>query len=499
MLGDVAGRMGESPVHWEPPVVFSAITGKGKTELRRALAQAAERAVQRSTDDLFRMPVDRVFSVAGAGTVVTGTTWSGSIATGDLVRVLPGGGRTRVRSVEVHGQSRERAEPGRRTALALPGLGKGKLARGCVVVADDAWQESSTLDVLLTLLPEARALTQRSRVRLHVGTAEVMARVTPAGREIGPGSTGAARLRLEKPLVARWGDRGVVRSYSPVTTVGGCVVVDPWPPPRPRRPVHVVDRAVAGPAARVRAFVETAGHRGLPISHLPVRAGIHPGDLESVVAQATGDGIENAASRLVAATVVEQARAATLEALAGYHQQHPLEPGMPRELLRSVVTSPELADHVHDRLAREGRVAIEGGTARLADFRPRLSDQQAVWMERVRAALTAAGSRGRTGAELADEVPAEAALQLAGYLVRQHTAVRVGKDRYYDRSALDRLRDDIVDEVGKLGRATPAQLRKRTGLTRKYLIPVLEWLDGAGYTVREGDTRRVGPAASRLQ
>ncbi|MEE8573625.1 MAG: selenocysteine-specific translation elongation factor, partial [Gemmatimonadota bacterium] len=373
---DLAERIDGSSVHWESPVSFSATTGVGMEELKGALTQAAARAVQRSADDLFRMPVDRVFSAAGAGTVVTGTTWSGTVAAADDVRVLPGESRSRVRSVEVHGEARQRAEPGRRTALALPGVDRGDVSRGCVVVADAVWQETLTIDVIVTLLPEARALSQRSRLRLHLGTAEVMARVTPAADEIAPGGTAAARLRLEQPVVARWGDRGVLRSYSPIRTIGGCVVVDPSPPRRPRRPQGLQDRAVADPAARLSAFVALTGWLGLSRGDLPVRVGVHPGEVNEVVVKAGVHGVVPVGNRLFSQAVLQEAQRTTLEALEAHHRDRPLEPGMPRELLRSVLRNPALSDHVQAGLAEAGSVAVEAGSVRLSSFRPTLSEQE---------------------------------------------------------------------------------------------------------------------------
>jgi selenocysteine-specific elongation factor len=314
---DVTERLVASSIGWESPVRFSAVSGTGAAELIGTLKTAAARAVARSADDLFRMPVDRVFSVAGAGTVVTGTTWSGSVGVGDEVRVLPGDGRSGVRSVEVHGEARERAEPGRRTALALRSLEKTDLARGAVVVADPTWRETWVVDAIVTLLDSApRPLTQRSRIRLHIGTAEILARVTPAEGEIAPGQVGGVRLRLEKPLVTRWGDRGVVRSYSPMHTVGGCVVIDPWPPQRPRRPIDLQARAATDPVARTRALVALEDRRGVGVADLPVRLGIHPGAVESVVGKVVERGVLNIEGRLLPQAVVEASRRQLEEALA---------------------------------------------------------------------------------------------------------------------------------------------------------------------------------------
>ncbi|OLD03755.1 MAG: selenocysteine-specific translation elongation factor, partial [Gemmatimonadetes bacterium 13_1_40CM_3_69_22] len=226
---EVVERLERSRVRWSPPVPTSAVTGEGLDQLRSALRQVAEELVERPADDLFRLPIDRVFAVAGAGTVVTGSTWTGSVTVGDSVRLLPLEREARVRSIEVHGQTAERAGPGRRTALALVGVDKSELARGHVAVTGAGWRATTMLDAAVELLPTAhKAIASRTRLRVHLGTAEVLARVVQV-RSIAPGEQGLARLMLETPLVARGGDRFVLRSFSPVTTIGGGVVLDPFP------------------------------------------------------------------------------------------------------------------------------------------------------------------------------------------------------------------------------------------------------------------------------
>ncbi|MGD8727456.1 MAG: SelB C-terminal domain-containing protein, partial [Gemmatimonadales bacterium] len=431
----------------------------------------------------------------GAGTVVTGTTWSGTVATGDGVRLLPGTEQARVRSVEVHGERRERAEPGRRTALALPGVARETISRGSVVVADPGWQDSKAVDVLVTLLPDARPLSQRTRIRLHLGTSEVFARVTPATDEIVPGKTAAARLRLEQPVVARWGDRGVLRSYSPVRTIGGCVVIDPHPPRRPRRPQGLHDRAVSNPAARVARFTALSDWEGLPIRDLPVRAGVHPTEVSEVVQEARAGDIEVVSEKLFPKVLLREARRITTEALEAYHHDRPLDPGMQRELLRGLLPNPALIDYVVAALVGQGKVVVEAGAVRLSTHEPTLSDQERQWVGAMSQALEEAGPLGRTEQELGEVVPSTAVRDLAEYLVREGAAVRIGRDRFYRTEAARTLREAILEELRERGRATPAELRVKTGLTRKYLIPFLEWLDGAGFTVRDGDGRRLGPAA----
>ncbi len=495
---DLVERLDASPITWEAPVAASAVTRDGLDELVAALGRAAERASSRAADDVFRMPVDRVFSIAGAGTVVTGTAWNGTVQVGQDVRVLPADVRGRVRGVEVHGEARERAEPGRRTALALAGIDRQAVTRGDVVVTSDAWRPTVALDAMITLLPTARPLTQRSRIRLHLGTAEIMARVTPADGTIAPGAAGAARLRLEALTVARWGDRGVLRTYSPVTTMGGCVVVDPWPAPRPRRPRALERRAVSDPIERLVAFVDAEGRRGLPMAALPVRVGIRPADVRDAQGAAAAKNVTPIGDRLLAGRFVDELRVRTLEAIAAHHRTHPLDPGMPLEALRTAAGDAALADHVQEALAAEGAVAIEGNTMRLTQFQASLPAAQQALAERVRTGLADAAFHGAEPEELAGESSAGTVRDVLEFFVRQGTAVRVGRARYYQRGALERLRDAVVDEVRQRGRATPAELRERTGLTRKYLIPVLEWLDASGFTVRSGDYRVPGPAATRV-
>jgi len=496
---DLAERLAESSVGWERPVRFSAVDGRGGDALLAALRAAAQRAVARSTEDLFRMPVDRVFSVAGAGTVVTGTTWSGAVRTGDEVRILPGDHRSKVRSVEVHGEARSSAEPGRRTALALPGVDRAAVGRGSVVVVGDAWRETTMLDVSLTLLADARAINQRTRVRVHLGTAEVLARVTPAGETVEPGLPGAARLRLEQPVVARWGDRAVIRSYSPVRTIGGCVVADPFPAPRPRRPQLVERKSSSDPRPRLLAFVSDAGDGGLALAELPVRLGLHPGEVRPRVAEAVSAGAaREVAGRILDDAVLTATEQAVQEAVRRHHAERPLEPGAPLERIRSLREAQVVVDAAIAALVEAGRIVVEGSTIREAGFQPVVAAEQEGDVSALRQVLAEAGAQGLAEDELRQRLSTDRIRELAEFGVRQGSLVRIGRDRYYDAAALDAVRGTILDLIRQRGRITPAEARDITGLTRKYLIPILEWLDAAGFTVRDGDGRRLGPRASPM-
>ena len=499
VAADVAERLRHTSLIWSPPVAVSARSGVGLDALRKALANAATQVADRPADDLFRMPVDRVFSLRGAGTVVTGTTWSGSVKVGDQVTVLPEGIVARVRTVQVHGEDRPAAEPGRRTAVALAGVERLEVARGSVLVADPSWRATSAIDVRLTLLPGApRPVGQRSRIRLHLGTAEVIARVTPAGEGIPPGESGVVRLRLESPVVARAGDRGVIRSYSPVTTIGACEVLDPWPAARPRRPVAADPGACParseGREPGVRVLV---GASGLPVGDLPVRAGVRPRDLGALVGRLTASGDFTLAGDLIfPAAEVRRLSALALETLAADHRANPLAPGMPLELLRRALKPVTLAEYVLARLEGEVKIVVNGSVARLRSHAPTLDDSQAEAGRQLLEFLAAGGAEGRSAEEiqkLAKGTPA-----LLDHYLRQGTAIRVGQERYYERAALQHLSRTALARIRQGGSAgSPSGLREVLKLSRKYLIPLLEWLDSKGFTVRIGDGRRVTPAGEK--
>jgi selenocysteine-specific elongation factor len=311
-----------------------------------------------------------------------------------------------------------------------------------------------------------------------------------------PGTTAAARLRLETSLVARWGDRGVIRSYSPVHTIGGCVVVDPMPVARPRRPRGLERKSERAPLARLTAFVEESGERGMPIADLSVRLGIPPGDVDQLVAEAVRTrGQRLVGTTLLSGDVLQRAERDVLTQLDRYHRDRPLDPGLPLETVRGAFRETALAEAAVQALHADGQVELDGAIVRRTGFASTLSAADERLAAGLRAALKTAGARGLTEHELQEHVSGGRARELAEYEVRQGRVARIGRDRYYDAESLHRLRGTIVGIIRDRQRATPAELRDATSLTRKYLIPVLEWMDATGATVREGDARRLGPSA----
>jgi len=493
--GEVTERLRSSRIRWEPVLAVSALAGTGLEELREALRRAAAGITERPEDDWFRLPIDRVFAFPGAGTVVTGSTWSGSVSVGDSVTLLPLGRAARVRSIQVHGEDAPRAGPGRRTALAVVGADRAELARGHVAVTGTGWSATTALDASVELLPGARQpLATRTRVRVHLGTAEVLARVARGGA-IAPGAQGLVRLQLEAPLVARGGDRFVLRSFSPVTTIGGGVVLDPTPPSAMRLTDRRLGRDQA-PTERLIAWAQEADLAGLPIPGIAVRVGVPAAGVTGIIA-AVGAGLVPCGERVVARGAIESAVTRLAALLRHHHAGHPFDLGMSLQALRAAVGAPgdplevaaAVADHVVAAGMQAGAWEVEGSVVREPGWRPSLDVAAAATRGLLLRRLTDAQWQIPTLAELEREFTGEPVRALLAHLIREGAIEQVDRERVAPKQALEDFRRALETALQELGGATPAQLRDRLGLTRKYLIPLLEWADRRGTTQRAGDVR----------
>jgi selenocysteine-specific elongation factor len=486
---ELSERLARSPIEFQSPVSVSAKTGAGLDDLRRQIAECALAVAPRPSGDLFRLPVDRAFSVAGVGTVVTGTAWSGRLRVGDEVALLPHGPRGRVRSIEVHGSAVERSEPGRRTAVGIAGISRDGVARGSMLVAaGDAWEPTSALDVELSLDAGApRPVVHRTRLRVHLGTAETIARALPR-TTIVPGARGLARLALETPVVARGGDRFVLRSFSPVATIGGGVVLDPIPPVRRARWPAGLAAAEAGD--RLTALVERR-IGGLSAPKLPVLLGIPP---DRARALAVGvPGLRQVGELWVTTALLEELSSRCLGLLRLYHRGNPLERGMPQETLRRSLRAPDPAvEAVFADLIRAGRMRAREGLVAMAGFAPRASGGGAAVDEIVRLVEDA----GLTPPSVQELERHTGRRDVSGILRLAASAGRVEpveRDRYYARVPLERF-VQALREAGAGDEIVPSELRQRLGISRKYLIPLLEWADLKGVTSWDGRVRRLGAA-----
>jgi selenocysteine-specific elongation factor len=479
-----------------PVLRVSARTGQGLPAVREALAALAHEAPPRSSEGLFRLPLDRVFTLRGFGTVVTGTLVGGEVGVGDELEALPAGKRVRVRGLEVHGEAVVRVTAGTRVALNLGGVEPSELRRGDVLVAPGALTATSMLDAEITLLESARPLADGSRVRVHVASADALGRVRLLGRErLGPGSRAVAQLRLENAVVAARGDRLVLRSLSPPETVGGAVVVDPLPPRRRAADREAVERLrdARGTGAAAALMVEEAGAAGVDAARLAARL--------SVLRDRLGDALAEVPS-LVSVGPVLVSRSALLQlsreavaALGRFHHERPLQPGMPREELRRRVfrVAPAAAfEWAVEELARAGTVRAASDSIALADHRVRFSvGEEDARGALVEAALAAgvAGIEVRAVSERTGK-PVPVLERVVGVLLREGLLERVGEAILVHRDALEGLKQDVRRRWPPGSQIEVSAVKELTGLSRKHVIPLLEYLD------RERETRRAG--ASRV-
>ncbi|MEO8030999.1 MAG: selenocysteine-specific translation elongation factor [Gemmatimonadota bacterium] len=480
VLTEVAEWSGTEATSFLTPLAVSARTGEGIEDLRQAIFSALGRARVRDDSDAFRMPVDRVFSVAGTGTVITGTTWSGQVEVGQTLRLMPGGVEGRIRSIESFGQSSQTSRCGARTAIGLAGIDREQVRRGdLAVAADNPWQSSLALDVELELLPEVKSrLSERTRVRVHLGTAEVMARIYPRGKSGGT----MARLVLETPLTARGGDRLVLRSFSPVTTIGGGRVLDPVPPRRGASwPIHLMDE---DPSKRLEALI--ARRRwGAPVSEIPVLLGVPEPEAVSLVLKAH-QAVHQLADRVVSQDLMSGLKSEVLAAIQSWHQANPFAPGMPLSTLRQEIAGPIAAPLVVSLVA-SGAIQQLESVVRLPGFRPR-PRASAAELDELVTRIEAAGVTAPSVGELERELGRRDLHPLFKLAAAAGRLVAVASDRYVAPAALDGF-VALLRDLSSSGTITPAALRDRTGLSRKFLIPLLEWSDQAGITRREGDGR----------
>jgi selenocysteine-specific elongation factor len=491
---DVTERLSSSPIAFDPPMRASARTGQGLDELRERIEAHVRIADQRPTNDAFRMPVDRVFSLPGVGTVVTGTAWSGRLEPGDAVIALPAGAGGRVRSLESYGRPVDRTRPGARIAVGLAGVERDEVARGAVLVTHQLpWTSTTALDVELALDRKAsRALAPRARIRLLLGTAEVMARALPRGT-VEPGSSGLARLRLETPLVARAGDRFVLRSFSPVTTIGGGRVLDPLPPHR--RSTWPAQLTSPDPTARFHAMLERRP-AGIERFLLPILLGIPEAD--ATEAARREDRARLVGSLWVSMSAIEEVTGRALALLRSFHREHPSHPGMPLQTLRHGLPFRDaIIDSALEDATRAGRIRRSDGVIALAGFAPRVAggDEE---MQRITKILADAGLTPPSVAELERATGWRDLYPLLRLAAARGQVEAVERDRFYAKEALDRF-IGALEEMGQEGPIIPASVRDRLGISRKYLIPLLEWADGKGITVREGEGRRLRNQESGLR
>jgi selenocysteine-specific elongation factor len=489
-----------------PIVAVSSLTGAGLPDLKRAMVEAAAGVQPRDSEAIARLPIDRVFSMKGFGTVVTGTLVAGTIRREDELEVFPKGRRVRVRGVQVHGQTAEAAVAGQRTALNLPGASTEDFSRGMTLVPPATFAATRRADVRLRLLNLApHPLKDRARAHFHSYSMESVVEIVlheqkgsgSIGRpQLMPGQEMFARLKLPEAALLLPGDRFIIRQFSPVVTIGGGIVLDAAPLPRVRGGVSLLEILAGGDAeAILKARITRRQHEGISIAQLVAETSWTSNVIETQLAPAVKAGtVVRAGERFLHAPVLEQLKLHTLSALADFHKKNPLVGGISKEELRARVdATPEVFEAVAGTLVRDKKIEVAGDLVRLPGLGVVMKDEEAESKKKIEDAFFAAGLKVPALSEVlaglrVDRVRAQKIVTL---LLRDKTLIKVSDELVFHRTALEELRRKVAAYKVKSPKIDVAAFKEMTGVTRKYAIPLLEYLDRERVTKRVGDAREI--------
>ena len=500
---DVEQLLAGTSIEGAPIVEVSAKAGTGLTELLAALDTVAETAEARHAELPLRLPVDRVFTIAGAGTVVTGTMWSGTAKRDDTVDLYPSGRTARIRSTQVHGESVDAAHAGQRVAINLVGLEREEVSRGDVVAAPGSLTVTDRFDARVTYLGapgDVRPFESGSRVHVDHGTREVLGRVLLMdGERLLPGQSGFAQVRLEEPLAPRYDDRFIVRSYSPVYTVGGGVVLDVLPPRRTTLKAHERELLEALVAHDVSAAaIGLLASRAMPMTSAQVASAL------GVVRSHVADELNRAnIARLKVSSETYFATPGALEALLieterellAFHDANPTSTGISTSALRNLVDrriEPRVFDAVLMLAAERGLAAVDAGQVRHPKAAGSALAAEADAESALLELLERQGLEPASSPELAAAVGVEPAVarKALAKLAADGRVVRATSELHFSAAAMTSAKERVTAALKtRPAGATAAELRDALGVSRKYAIPLLEYLDAQGFTKRAGDLR----------
>jgi selenocysteine-specific elongation factor len=491
----------ERGVAGAPIVTVSALTGAGLDDLRRELARVASEATARDASALARLPIDRVFSMKGFGTVVTGTLISGTIRKEDELEVFPSGRRVRVRGVQVHGAAADAAIAGQRTALNLAGATTDDLGRGMMLAPPETFQATKRIDVSLSLLPSAKPLKDRARVHLHAYTSDTVAEVALYGEKVvKPGAPAYAQLRMAEPALLLPRDRFILRQFSPVITVGGGVVLDAAPMARGKKDaVLPFLKTVASDRVEsaVRMRIARRLQDGLSLGQLTSETGVRPDGFNNVLSELIRQKhVLQLGQRYVHAPAIEGLKLFVTSTLDEFHRANPLVAGISKEELRERVgVTPEIFIPVLDLLVNEKKLAVAGELVRLPGRGVVMKDDEAESKKTIEQAFASAGLQVPALWDVLAglKIDKTRAQKIVTLLLRDKVLLKISNELVFHHSAIEKLRAQITGlkskATGEVAKIDVGKFKEMTGVSRKYAIPLLEYLDRERVTRRVGDER----------
>jgi len=489
-----------------PILPVSAIKQEGLTDLIKAIDATVSNINEKADDGIFRLPVDRVFTMKGFGTVVTGTMVSDHIKTGEEIEILPGGITARIRGIQVHNQPVEEAWSGQRTAINLQGIEKSIIGRGNVLVRPKTVWPSKRLDVFVEFLASnSKNLKNRALVRLHAGTSEIIARIILLDKdELAPGQKAFAQLILANKDVIVAGDRFVLRSYSPVTTIGGGQIIDPLPLKHKRQNEKIItDLNILHNGSlpeRISVIMERTGFSGINLSGLTFRLGVNAKKireaLESLLSNKKAILLDSEDTTAISAYFYNQLEELIGKNLAAYHNKNPLQEGISKEQLKETLgraISAKLFNLTLRSLGKKETIVSEKDNVRLAGHQVQLAGDLDSLRHNIAMIYSEAGLMPPSLTDVVNDfknqnqkVKAQSIIKL---MLKDGDLIKINEEMCFSSEVLGKLRDDYKAMLIKDGKATPATFKDLTGLSRKYIIPLMEYFDVNKLTVRVGDHR----------
>jgi selenocysteine-specific elongation factor len=480
-----------------PVVAVSALKGTGLDELKREIVRLAADVPARDTEALFRLPIDRVFTMKGFGAVVTGTLIAGKVKKEEEIEIFPGRKRARVRGVQVHGSTSEQAIAGQRTALNLAGVQMEELSRGMTLAAPGAFEPTQKFEVQISLLKDAKPLKNRARVHLHAFTSETIAEVALHGvTELKPGASAFAQLRTAEPLLLLPGDRAILRQFSPVITIGGAVVLDAFPLSRQKQ--DAVQRFLKTLSSGNRqdallARIARRGHEGLSLAAAVRETGLKQSVLQPMVGVLVQQRqIIQVGEFLLSSDALQKTRDKLIAALEAFHKANPLVGGISKEELREKLGLHQtVMEAMLAQLTRDKKAEVAGEQVRLSGRGVELKDEEAKAKAQIEKAFADAGLKVPLMKEVLDKLPVDKARaqKLVTLLLRDRVLIKLADDLVFHQTALEGLRQLMATQKAKTQKIDVATFKDLLGVTRKYAIPLLEYLDQRRITRRVGDER----------
>ena len=491
----------------EAPILpVSSTTGQGIEAFIKALDELCAQVPQRQPSTLFRLPVDRVFTMKGFGTVITGTLISGKVRVGDDIKIYPSGITSKVRGVQVHNQSVNEASAGMRTAVNFQGLDKSAVNRGEILSNPGVLKYSYMIDIQTHFLKSnQKPIKNRTRVRFHTGTSEILGNMVLLDREeLLPGDNCAAQLRLDSPVALVKDDRYVIRSYSPIRTIGGGQVLNPLPRKHKRFKPEITEGlsglAEKTPEEIISYHLRQSEHRGVSFNDLKIMANVPEKQLDNTMQNMLSKRnvilVDKENRIFIHGDSFDNLKQDTISHLEHYHSANPLRAGMPKEELKSKfpdLMGPKLFNLVFNQLAKDTEIIQEGETVRLAKHKISLQVDQADARKKILSTYSSSGLTPPYFKELAKSLDMETsqARDVLKLLMDEGLLVKVKEDLYFYKEAMAGFKKKLVDFLSANEEITTPQLKDMAGVSRKYLIPLIEYFDAKNVTIRVGDVRKL--------